>query len=369
MDVEIYKYFHLDQPFEEKLDDTRTGSGSFNVNLKKETRDWANPDVYKMETKLYPLPPETIQNNQINTPGIIKKYKKWNQSTIFPGTERYIFTYVSNNGNNNNNNKTKMKKKQTTTEYNLIICFDAGNFNVLPTILDNMIHQQRLEPTVAIFVTPGRRPGHPLGKYRDDDIEGKTNILHDDPQRSFEYDSITDTNSQFLMKDLIPFFKKENPNIALTTNPRKRCLCGSSSGAVAAFTACFHRPDQFGLCISHIGSFVNIRGASNFPWIIRNTHKKNIRVFLQSGELDIDNNHGSWPLGNYAMYKALLYAQYPKTDVRFVFGKGTHSGRHGLNMLPQTLEWIFNEATSSKSDHNNDKVQTRIHGDGKFSKL
>ena len=93
MDVEIYKYFHLDQPFEEKLDDTRTGSGSFNVNLNKETRDWTNPDVHKMETKLYPLPPETIQNNQINTPGIIKKYKKWNQSTIFPGTERYIFNF------------------------------------------------------------------------------------------------------------------------------------------------------------------------------------------------------------------------------------------------------------------------------------
>jgi hypothetical protein len=34
-------------------------------------------------------------------------------------------------------------------------------------------------------------------------------------------------------------------------------------------------------CFSQVGSFTNIRGGHNFPWLIRNTPRKPIRVFLQ----------------------------------------------------------------------------------------
>jgi enterochelin esterase family protein len=35
--------------------------------------------------------------------------------------------------------------------------------------------------------------------------------------------------------------------------------------------------------ISWIGSFTNIRGGHNYPWLVRNAPRKPLRVFLQDG--------------------------------------------------------------------------------------
>ena len=86
----------------------------------------------------------------------------------------------------------------------------------------------------------------------------------------------------------------------------------------------------FARVISHVGSFTNIRGGHNYPWLIRNTPRKPIaRVFLQGGANDLNNQvpkpkpfpprgsalsggcfgqHGSWPLANQQMALALEYA-------------------------------------------------------------
>ena len=55
-----------------------------------------------------------------------------------------------------------------------------------------------------------------------------------------------------------------------------------------------HRPDLFGNVISWVGSFANIRGGQHFPWLVRNTPRKETirRVFLQDGTADADNNNG-----------------------------------------------------------------------------
>ena len=87
-------------------------------------------------------------------------------------------------------------------------------------------------------------------------------------------------------------------------------------------------------------SYVNIRGGDNFPWLVRNTPRKPLRVFLQSGENDLDNTHGCWPLANQALARALTYAQY---EHRFVFGKGWHSRVQGAHHLPETLKWLIGD--------------------------
>ena len=51
------------------------------------------------------------------------------------------------------------------------------------------------------------------------------------------------------------------------------------------------RPRGFNRVISHVGSFTNIRGGHNFPWLIRNTPRKPIQVFLQSDKNDLNNQH------------------------------------------------------------------------------
>jgi hypothetical protein len=48
-------------------------------------------------------------------------------------------------------------------------------------------------------------------------------------------------------------------------------------------------------------SFTNIRGGHVYPALIRKTPKKPLRVFLQDGEKDVDNQFGSWWLANLQM--------------------------------------------------------------------
>ena len=47
-----------------------------------------------------------------------------------------------------------------------------------------------------------------------------------------------------------------------------------------------------------MGSFTNIRGGHNYPWLVRNTARKPITVYLSDGRNDLNNQHGSWLLAN-----------------------------------------------------------------------
>ena len=85
---------------------------------------------------------------------------------------------------------------------------------------------------------------------------------------------------------------------------------------------------------------MNIRGGHNLPWLVRNNHRKGVRVFLQSGRRDLNNTHGSWPIANRTLAAALDYAGY---DHRFVFGDGWHSRVQGAHHLPDTLRWMLGE--------------------------
>ena len=90
--------------------------------------------------------------------------------------------------------------------------------------------------------------------------------------------------------------------------------------------------------ISHCGSFTAIRGGHNFPYLVRSTPCKPLRVFLQSGAADADIIFGSWPLANQEMAAALDFAGY---DHRFEFGTGGHNLRHGGAIFAETLRWVF----------------------------
>ena len=124
----------------------------------------------------------------------------------------------------------------------------------------------------------------------------------------------------------------------LTTDPEMRAICGNSSGGICAFTVAWEHPEAFRKVVSHIGSFTNIRGGHVYPALVRKTEKKPIRVFLQDGRNDLDNQFGNWPLVNQDMAASLKFAGY---DYKFVFGEGTHNGKHGGALLPDTLRWLW----------------------------
>ena len=122
----------------------------------------------------------------------------------------------------------------------------------------------------------------------------------------------------------------------------------SRGSRIAAFTAAWERPDQFSKVVSWVGSFTNQAagengrdGGHNYPSLIRRTTPpKNIRVLIQDGAMDSDNNQGNWNQSNYAMVAALRYQGY---DVRYEFGQGPHSDKHGIAIFPETLRWLWRD--------------------------
>jgi enterochelin esterase family protein len=196
-----------------------------------------------------------------------------------------------------------------------------GDFRV-PIVFDNLIHKKDMPVTVGIFINPGTiLPG----------ADGKKPISN----RSFEYDTLSEQYARFLEKEILPEVGK---HYKLRQDAAGRAICGISSGGICAFTVAWERPDLFSKVLSHVGSFTNIRGGDRYLGIIRKAKHRPIRVFLQDGSADLDNEHGSWPLANQQMAAALRYAKY---DYRFVYGTGGHNGRHGGAILPESLRWLW----------------------------
>lgn len=243
---------------------------------------------------------------------------KFESSTVFPGTTREYFVYVP-------------KQYDATKPACLLVCFDGGGFFKadgqfrLPVVFDNLIAKKEMPITIVVGVNPGTfAAAEPGAKARSN--------------RSFEYDSLGDANARFILEELLPVATK---GLNLTSDPAGRAVAGNSSGAIAAFTVAWERPDAFRKVISHIGSYTNIRGGHVYPGLIRKTKPaKPLRIFLQDGSNDLDNLHGNWPLANQDMAAALKFAGYDHT---FVFGDGGHSGKHGGAIFPDTLRWLWRD--------------------------
>uniref|UniRef100_A0A7S1RZD8 Esterase n=1 Tax=Alexandrium catenella TaxID=2925 RepID=A0A7S1RZD8_ALECA len=327
MDFEAYSDLKLNTPFEEKSR-TKFDSGMDNLNGEPGSSDKARgwQLMWALIEKLaYPLPPAS-QARPGGPAGSLKTFASWTGSSVYPGTRRTWWYYVP-------------AEYDGKTPANLAIFLDGagfldsgGNFRARE-VLDSLAAEGLLRPTVAVFVNPGVRPKHPDCAYSDQDASVE---VGDDPQRSLEFDSVSDRISRFLLEDILPVVEK---SVNITQDPRLRAVVGMSSSAVGAFCAAWFRPDKFGLVSTYVGSFVNIRESHHLPWIIRNTRRKPIRVSLQSGERDMDNNHGSWSLGNREMAAALKYAGY---EHKLDLGPGSHYGSsQGGSLFAGTLLWLF----------------------------
>jgi enterochelin esterase-like enzyme len=236
-------------------------------------------------------------------------------SDIFPGTVRDYWVYVP--------------AQYDPSESACLMVFNDGRTYVnnkgsfrTPIVFDNLIHRREMPVTIGVFINPGEVPSSKPGQA------ARKN-------RSFEYDSLGDQYVRFLMEELLPQIQSD---YHITADPAGRAICGISSGGIAAFTAAWERPDAFGKVVSHIGSFVNIRGGHVYPFLIRKTDKKPLKIFLQEGSNDLDNLHGHWPLANQEMAAALQFKGY---EYQFIMGEGSHSGQHGGAILPDTLRWLW----------------------------
>ncbi|HJS55117.1 MAG TPA: alpha/beta hydrolase-fold protein [Chitinophagaceae bacterium] len=201
---------------------------------------------------------------------------------------------------------------------------DSGDFRV-PIVYDNLIYQKKLPVTICLFVNPGHNSkGYPQNRFRASN-------------RADEYDVLNDKYATMLIDEIIPELKKK---YNISNDPKMHGIGGLSSGAICAFTVAWERPDYFHKVLSHIGSYANIRGGHNYPFIIRNHKKKDIKIFMQDGTNDLDNEFGNWWLANLQMESALKFKGY---EFKFEKGTGMHDGKHGGAILPESLTWLWSD--------------------------
>ena len=287
------------------------GTAAFATPAAAQSAPPADPDAS------YTLGPDSQRHDGVPA-GKVTKHE-WN-SSIFPDTQREYFLYVP--------------AQYDGVQPACLMVFQDGHAYVdengqfrVPVVLDNLIHRGELPVIIGLFVNPGHS-GSPVPDNR-----------WRAGNRSFEYDTLSDQYARFLHQELIPHVATEQ-KLNLSPDPADRGICGISSGGICAFTAAWEHPEWFSKVLSHVGSFTNIRGGHNYPALIRKTPRRPIRVFLQDGENDLDNEHGNWWLGNLQMDRALAFQKY---DYRFVPGTGGHNGRHGGAILPESLRWLWRD--------------------------
>ncbi|WP_347331680.1 alpha/beta hydrolase [Marinimicrobium locisalis] len=263
-------------------------------------------------------------------------------SEIFEGTVRRYWVFVPAQYDGN-------------TPASLLVFQDGqratnpdGSLRV-PQVMENLIAQRAMPVTIGLFVTPG----HLADDYPTD--LGMSNPNH----RAEEYDALNDRYARMLIDELIPLLEAD---YRLTDDPQQRAIGGTSSGAIAAFTAAWERPDYFRKVFSGIGSYVSIGfkphadpirlGGQDYPALIRREPIRPLRLFFQDGTNDLDNEWGNWFMANQRMVAALGYAnrtaetqeeEGPRYEFTHVWTDGGHSDEHPGALLPEGLRWLWKQ--------------------------
>jgi gluconolactonase len=241
--------------------------------------------------------------------GEVTKYT-FDHSKIFPGTTRDYWVYVP--------------KQYDPSKPACLMVIQDGVLYKAPVVFDNLIARGEIPVIIGVFVQPGK-------------IKALSTNSLDRFNRSYEYDGMTDDYARFLTEELLP---EVGAKYNLSTNANDRAIGGSSSGAIAAFTAAWQRPEAFSRVFSSIGTFVGLRGGNEHPTLIRQTEPKPIRVFLQDGSNDHNTYGGNWWFANHEMLTALQFAGYEVTNI---WGDGGHTHKQADLIFPDALRWLWKD--------------------------
>jgi enterochelin esterase family protein len=203
-------------------------------------------------------------------------------------------------------------------------------------VMDNLIYRREIPVMIGVFINPGRRPDQPEPNPKEWG-DRTTN-------RPTEYNSLDDRYARVIVDELMPVLYGE---YNISKDAAQHGIGGASSGAIAAFTVAWERPQQFSKVLSVVGSFVNLRGGDAYAEIIRKSDPKPIRIFLQDGRND---NRGlregkydesrDWFLQNVRLMQALTEKKY---DVNYTWGMNKHGQKMGGAVLPDMMRWLWRD--------------------------
>jgi sugar lactone lactonase YvrE/enterochelin esterase-like enzyme len=246
--------------------------------------------------------------------GEVAKYT-FDRSKVFPGTTRDYWVYVP-------------KQYDGKTPACVHVNQDGVQFKA-PEVFDRLIAEGAMPVTIGVFVRPGEvKPLTPAALPRFN--------------RSYEYDGLGDSYARFLLDELLPDVETKTTTdgrpIRLSKSGNDRSIGGTSSGAIAAFTAAWERPNAFTRVFSGIGTYVGLRGGHNYPTLVRKVEPKPIRVFLEDGSNDLNIYGGDWWTANQAMERSLTFAGY---EVSHDWGTGGHNNQHAGEVFPDAMRWLW----------------------------
>jgi enterochelin esterase-like enzyme len=223
-----------------------------------------------------------------------------------------------------------------------------------PNVLDNLIYRRELPVMITVFINPGRTPEQP---------EPSPSQWGDQTtNRPTEYNTLDDKYARVIVDELMPVLYKE---YNISKDPERHGIGGTSSGAIAAFTVAWQRPNEFRKVLSIVGSYTNIRGGDAYPDIVRQSEKKPIRIFLQDGRNDnrgVGRNGGpydqrrDWFYQNVRLMQALTEKGY---DLNYAWGINTHGQSMGGPMVPEMMRWLWRDHPVSADP--NDTVERSYH--------
>jgi len=249
---------------------------------------------------------------------------------IYPGTAHTYWTYVP-------------AQYDSSKPASLMVFNDGQAFKNemgdirAQNVIDNLIHRREIPVMITVFINPGRTPEQPEPSPRDWG-DRSTN-------RPTEYNTPDDKYATIICDELLPALRRD---YNISADPEQRGIGGASSGAIAAFSVAWERPDQFRKVVSMVGSFVNLRGGDVYPERVLASEKKPIRIFFQDGRND---NRGvrrdgeydprrDWFLQNVRLVDALTKKGY---DVNYAWGIGLHGTKQGGAILPEMMRWLWRD--------------------------
>ena len=256
---------------------------------------------------------------------------------VYPGTSHTYWVYVPA--------QYDAKQPAALTIFNDGQAMINMNGDVrMPNVFDNLIFRREMPVTIGVFINPGRRPDEPEPSPRD---WGDRNT-----NRPTEYNTPDDKYARVIVDELMPVIAKQ---YNISPDAEMHAIGGASSGAIAAFSVAWERPNQFRKVISVVGSFVNLRGGHVYPERVLASEKKPIRVFFQDGVNDNRALRGDkydpdrdWHLQNVRLVEALTQKGY---DVNYTWGIGLHGQKQGGAIMPEMMRWIWRDYPRSYDAH------------------
>ncbi len=289
-----------------------------------------NTDIY-YKLAVDAIPQDGVPKGEVKGPFILP-------SNAYPGTQHTYWVYVP-------------AQYDPAVPAGLMIYNDGQAFMNpdgdvrAQVVMDNLIYRRELPVMIGVFINPGRRPDQP----EPDSKEWGDHTTN----RPTEYNTLDDKYARVITEELMPVLYKE---YNISKDPEQHGIGGSSSGAIAAFTVAWERPNDFRKVLSNVGSFTNIRGGNAYPDIIRKSDKKPIRIFLVDGRNDNRSLHADgtydqsrdWFYQNVRMQQALTEKGY---EVNYSWGIQRHGQKMLQTVFPEMMRWLWRDHGASTDVH------------------